>query len=276
MKNEIKETASRKELESYVHMKEAEVENEKLCLKIDHMNKINNEYKIETEIMTNIITNACEVIQDNYLLLRSLNELDNETLDKYQKLVKMLQGQRSVKFADDENNLTTNITDENLANGEDHHFLESPSMISRKRAKEAESTQEDLKKSKNDFPFARPKALKSINFEPFAPSTSQASFEMNSTFSLDSEPPPILNERTNSLAPGSKFAPKSESYTACSNDFINFLIIFSGIDESSFKIGIIFQVSNEQQGEWQKVPKQSIQPYKKIASNTESRARKQR
>lgn len=54
------------------------------------------------------------------------------------------------------------------------------------------------------------------------------------------------------------------------------MIIFSGIDESSFKIGLIFQVSNEQQGEWQKVPKQSIQSYKKVASNTESRARKQR
>lgn len=217
LKNEIKEATSRKELESYVQLKEAEIENEKLSLKIDHTNKINNEYKIETEIMTNIIINACEVIQDNYLLLRSLNQLDNETLEKYQKLVKMLQGQRTVKFADDENNLTTNINDETTTNGEhqmeDHHFLESPSMITRKRNIEVESSQEDLKKSKNDFAFVRPKALKSINFDVHAPSTSQAiPFEMNATFNLDSEPPPILNERTNSLAPGSKFAPKSEFY----------------------------------------------------------------
>lgn len=213
LKNEIKEAAYKKELESYVTMKEGEVENEKLSLKIDHMNKINNEYKIETEIMSNIISNACEVIQDNYLLLRSMNELDNETLEKYQKLVKMLQGQRSVKFADDENNLTTNITDENLANGDDHHYLESPSMISRKRVNEAENNNQEEKKSKNDFQFVRPKALKSINFEALAaPSTSQSQsvpFDMNATFDLDSALP-ILNERTNSLAPGSKYAPKSE------------------------------------------------------------------
>lgn len=218
LKNEIKDAGWERQLAVYLQKKEAEVENDKLCLKIEHMNKINNEYKIETEIMSNITANACEVIQDNYLLLRSLKELDNDTLDKYQKLVKMLQGQRSVKFADDENNLTTNITDEkfsflplntefsteNNECGDDHHFLESPTMVSRKRVIDSNvNDNNDSKKSKNDFTFVPPKALKSINFESLDP---------NATFNLDSGPPPILNERTNSLAPGSKFAPKCKSY----------------------------------------------------------------
>lgn len=184
------------------------------------MSKINNEYKIESEIASNIVVNACEIIQEDFLLIRSLGELDNGTLDKYQKLVKMLQGQRSVKFADDENNLTTNITDENFAflplnttAEDDHNHLESPTMATRKRQNASDLTDDEAtKKSKNDFAFVRPKALKSINFENFAqPALPQSEkFDMNATFNLDSGPPPILNERTNSLAPGSKFAPKSE------------------------------------------------------------------
>jgi hypothetical protein len=213
LKNEIKNAGLEQQLTIYMQKKEAEVENDKLMLKIEHMNKINHEYKIETEIMSNITVNACDVIQDDYLLLRSLKELDNDTLGKYQKLVKMLQGQRSVKFADDEINLTTNITEEKFSflplnaaeNGDgdnDHHCLESPTMVSRKRAVDSDNNNDhviDSKKSKNDFAFAQPKALKSIDF---------GANDMNATFNLDSGPPPILNERTNSLAPGSKFAPK--------------------------------------------------------------------
>lgn len=221
MKIEIKNAGLEKDLEEYLKNKEHEVENDKLHLKLDHMNKINNEYKIESEISSNIMTNACEIIQEDFLLLRSLEELDNGTLDKYQKLVKMLQGQRSVKFADDENNVTTNIAEENYTSlavtaahddQDDHNHLESPTMAARKRQNESEIEGDIMKKSKNDFDFVRPKALKSINFESFAqPPVSQSEkFDMNATFNLDSGPPPILNERTNSLAPGSKFAPKSK------------------------------------------------------------------
>lgn len=203
-------------------MKEAEVDNGKLGMKINHMNKIFSEYKIETEIMSNTIIKACEVIQEDYLLLRSLKELDNDTLEKYQKIVKMLQGQRSVKFADDDSNLTSNITDENVAfqtlnvtSDDDHHYLVSPTLVSRKRANGTdEEDDHDSKKSKNDFEFARPKAIKSIQFDSIAPpSTTEkfdGNFDMNATFNLDSGQLPILNERTNSLAPGSKFAPKSK------------------------------------------------------------------
>lgn len=201
-------------------MKEHEVDNNKLKLKLDHMSKINNEYKIESEISSNIMTNACEIIQEDFLLIRSLGELDNGTLDKYQKLVKLLQGQRSVKFADDENNVTTNIADDNFGYlnttaEDDHNHLESPTMATRKRQNASDIADEDpTKKSKNDFAFVRPKALKSINFENFKqPELPQhEKFDMNATFNLDSGPPPILNERTNSLAPGSRFAPKSGFY----------------------------------------------------------------
>lgn len=221
LKLEIKNAGLEKDLEEYLKNKEQEVENDKLQLKLDHMSKINNEYKIESEISSNIMINACEIIQEDFLLIRSLGELDNGTLDKYQKLVKMLQGQRSVKFADDENNVTTNITDENFTflplnttAEDDHNLLESPTMATKKRQNTSELADDDAtKKPKNDFAFVRPKAMKSINFEKLTQPVLQPQsekFDMNATFNLDSGPPPILNERTNSLAPGSRFAPKSK------------------------------------------------------------------
>lgn len=218
LKLEIKDAGLENDLKEFLINKELEVENDKLQLKLDHMYKINNEYKIESEIESNIVVNACEIIQDDYLLIRSLHELDNGTLERYIKLVKMLQGQRSVKFADDENNLTTNITDENFAFlpinttlEDDHNHLESPTMVNRKRHNGPDIADTDvLKKSKNDFAFVRPKALKSINFDKTTTLPSTEKFDINATFNLDSGPPPILNERTNSLAPGSKFAPRSK------------------------------------------------------------------
>ena len=192
LRTEIREANLYNELETYLEKKHAEAENAKLIMKIEHMNKVNNEYKVETENLTNIVTKACEVIQENYLLLRSMGELDNATLDKFQKIMKLLQGQRSVKFAEDditlnhistEDNLTFQHLDLSHCNEENH--LQSPSVMSRKRVNggdEVELGDFETKKSKNDDLFVKPKALKSINFDIVKPS------DMNSTFDVGIQP----------------------------------------------------------------------------------------
>ncbi|KAL7037236.1 hypothetical protein ACKWTF_009125 [Chironomus riparius] len=190
LKAEIREENLYNELEMYLEKKHTEAENAKLVMKIDHMNKVNNEYKIETENLTNIITKACEAIQENYLLLRSMGELDNATLDKFQKIVKLLQGQRSVKFAEDDITLNHIGTEDNLtfqhldiSHCNENH-LQSPSVMSRKRVNGDENELDDFetKKSKNDDIFVKPKALKAINFDNVKAS------DMNSTFDMDIQP----------------------------------------------------------------------------------------
>lgn len=190
LKAEIREANLYNELETYLEKKHAEAENAKLIMKIEHMNKVNNEYKIETENLTNIVTKACEVIQENYLLLRSMGELDNATLDKFQKIVKLLQGQRSVKFAEDDITLNHIGTEDNLtfqhldlSHCNENH-LQSPSVMSRKRVngEEMEIDDFDTKKLKNDDLFVKPKALKAINFDNVKQS------DMNATFDMDIQP----------------------------------------------------------------------------------------
>ncbi|XP_070498276.1 kinesin-like protein KIF18A [Chironomus tepperi] len=191
LKAEIREANLYNELETYLEKKHAEAENAKLVMKIDHMNKVNNEYKVETENLTNIVTKACEVIQENYLLLRSMGELDNATLDKFQKIVKLLQGQRSVKFAEDDITLNHIGTEDNLtfqhldlSHCNENH-LQSPSVMSRKRMNGEEVEVEDdfeTKKLKNDDYFVKPKALKAINFG------NNNSNDMNATFDMDIQP----------------------------------------------------------------------------------------
>lgn len=199
MKSEIKEANMEGLLNSYIERKEAEDENNKLQMKIMHVNKFNSEYHTETDLMMSIITKACEVIQDNYLLLRSLKELDNETLGNFQKLVKMLQGQRSVKFAEDDITMTNNQENYDLSFQpldfvNDVMLLKSPVSVTKKRINGNDADDNQAKKSKNDFNFARPKAMKSISFD----TQPQTSHGMNATFNLEVPPQKdIFTERTN-------------------------------------------------------------------------------
>lgn len=198
------------DLQLYLQKKDADAENLKLSIKTEHMSKINSEYKVETEILCNIITKASEIIQENYLLLRSMGELDNGTLDKLQKMVKLLQGQRSVKFAEDDITLNHTSLNDNMTfqhidmshTAEESHLL-SP-VVSRKRGNQQEmdvdvAPDSQTKKTKSDDLFLKPKALKAINFGavPNVPST-----DMNATFNLESEPPKSLPSTSSATAKG--------------------------------------------------------------------------
>lgn len=203
LKREIQDQNLATALNVYLQKKDLELENSKMQMKSSHVNKINMVYQIETENWTNIVMKASEIIQDNFLLLRSLNELDNTMEEKLKLLGKMLQGQRNVKFVDegssnlasavhadaDSNECLTFQNILNLTDLGDESGTQSP-MVPKKRLNEIDEDEKDTKKSKNssaeDFQFLRPKAMKSINFESASIlKTRNNDHDLNMTFDLN-------------------------------------------------------------------------------------------
>ena len=182
-------------------------------MKTAHVNKINNVYQTEIENLSKIVLKASEIIQQNFLLLRSTDMLDKEMLENLQILGKLLHGQRNVKFADDEHldTETANILNEispDAPEGINMHIMMDltdclegdgimPSPPSNKKRSndevdDAYELENGTKKIKSlsalgEFPFLRPKALKSIKFDQPTSKTSIASemnTDMNVTFDL--------------------------------------------------------------------------------------------
>lgn len=207
LKSEILDQSMSQQLEHYLNMKESDLENSKLVLKMGHVNKINSVYQSEISSYTGVLEKSMEIVQQNYLLLRSLGELDNGMLEKLNQLEKLLQCQRSVKFADDEPTLTgaslhTEPSDstaiQNIMNLTDFGSDEQASPVStKKRTNDDDAEEKDTKKSKNsetmDFPFLRPKAVQSINFDS-VPSPIE-NHDLNVTFDLKASK--VLSEKTN-------------------------------------------------------------------------------
>ncbi|KAG5680016.1 hypothetical protein PVAND_009549 [Polypedilum vanderplanki] len=179
-----------------------------------------------------IIVSACEIIQDNYLLLRSMNELDNVTLDKFQKLVKLLQGQRSVKFANDESESTIHTVNGedsstyqhleiSLNNfGEEIHLQSPTDALSKKRAFGLDD-EVDAKKMRSDETFVRPAAMKKIQFDALP---SASTHDMNSTFSMEMPPPKILHEKTNQTSAITKALRQAKSASSSSSSSSKYVL----------------------------------------------------
>lgn len=209
LKDEIAEQSLNSVLDEYLQKKNTELENSKLVMKSAHINKINTVYQMEMDNWNKISLKASEIVQDNFLLLRSMGELDNEMLEKLQSLVKLLQGQRNVKFAEDEPTTNSNpdatgclsyhISD--LSDYASDEVVQSPLSV-KKRCNEESELENESKKTKNsstsDFQFLRPKALKSINFG----SLSTMPTPMNTEPSDDHN----LNITFDLLVPGSSIA----------------------------------------------------------------------
>lgn len=210
LKGEIIEKKLLGDLKQYLAHKQGEVEMSKLQLKSAHVNKINSVYQLEVALFHNIILAASEILQDNYLLLRSCNELDNSLIEKFTNLEKLMQGHRSVKFSDTEEP-TENQTHDNpigqFLNLTDFDQDAISTNGHRKRINEEEeddSLESDQKKSKNstameDFQFTRPSALKSINFGTSS-TAMKVDSSLNQTFDIDgiaANETIVLSERTN-------------------------------------------------------------------------------
>uniref|UniRef100_A0A4Y0BIE7 Kinesin motor domain-containing protein n=1 Tax=Anopheles funestus TaxID=62324 RepID=A0A4Y0BIE7_ANOFN len=106
LRNTIREEVMRSELaivlKGYLRGKEAEIEAVTATLWKDHVLQMSFTYDQENKLWQNIMMLSGDIIQQNYLLLRSMDRLDNITLDKLKRLVKLNQRQRGVTFFDDD------------------------------------------------------------------------------------------------------------------------------------------------------------------------------
>uniref|UniRef100_A0A182UDN6 Uncharacterized protein n=1 Tax=Anopheles melas TaxID=34690 RepID=A0A182UDN6_9DIPT len=82
--------------------KDAEIEALQATLYKEHVLQMSFTYAQENKLWHNIMVLSGDIIQQNYLLLRSMDRLDNVTYDKLKRLVKLNQRQRGVTFFDDD------------------------------------------------------------------------------------------------------------------------------------------------------------------------------
>lgn len=217
LKSEIQRNEKIEALNTYMRLKDLELERSKTFQKMTHVNKINSIYHVEVSNYQNALSHSVQILQDKFLVLRSLNEIDNKLLDNLAHLGRLLLGQRSVKFADGKASNTSECSNfegisdiQNIMNLTDFGSDETSSspVSAKKRANEDLETEKESKKSKPsvDFPFARPKAVQSINFN--SASTLKApnnNHDMNITFNLEqnqcsSSSLPALVERSNKVS----------------------------------------------------------------------------
>lgn len=207
LKREIADQGMSGALDIYLQKKTADLENSKLLMKTAHVNKINNVYQNEMENTNKVVMKAAEILQHDFLLLRSMGELDNGMIEQLQGLGKLLQGERSVKFAESEvptaPEATECLTFHNIMNLTDcasDEVHQSPMSAKKRLNSDDDDFENESKKSKNlaageDFQFLRPKALKSINFGASSSSDMNVTYDMN--VAGPSGTKPVLSERSN-------------------------------------------------------------------------------
>uniref|UniRef100_A0AAG5DAE3 Kinesin motor domain-containing protein n=1 Tax=Anopheles atroparvus TaxID=41427 RepID=A0AAG5DAE3_ANOAO len=121
-RNTIRQEALQSDLSSvlkgYLSGKDAEIAAAKAALSKDHVLQISFTYSQENKLWHNIMELSGEIIQNNYLLLRSMDRVDNVVLEKLKRLVKLNHRQRGVTFVDDEYQQElrdeTNLTDNSI------------------------------------------------------------------------------------------------------------------------------------------------------------------
>lgn len=163
LKEEIVYSGDYEMLKNYLQKKDLDLENAKYSIKITHVNKVNHVYEQEAENWKYAMILGAEIIQDCYLLLRGFDNLDAVMQEKMEVLVKLYQGQRSVKF---EEKMQSPEQLENILNLSDFERESKANEPSKKRTMLEEMVVEEKRqKAAQDFQFARPSAAKVSNFE---------------------------------------------------------------------------------------------------------------
>ncbi|XP_058462733.1 kinesin-like protein KIF18A [Malaya genurostris] len=167
-------------LQYYITAKHHELDAAKSYLKKSHVMKINLIYIDENRQWEKITRLSGDIIQQNYLLLRSMDRLDNVSLEKMEKLVRLDHCQRGVKFSDDDDQgelfKEANITDTNIddiANLSDYAdgYEDEETDLGVKRLKteedpmDNETVSKNLKNEVNLVEFKKPRALHPLNFK---------------------------------------------------------------------------------------------------------------
>uniref|UniRef100_A0A182QTQ7 Kinesin motor domain-containing protein n=1 Tax=Anopheles farauti TaxID=69004 RepID=A0A182QTQ7_9DIPT len=104
LREEVMQTELATVLKNYLGGKDAEIEAIRSTVWKEHVLQVSFMYDQENKLWQNIMLLSGDIIQQNYLLLRSMDRLDNVTLEKLKRLVKLNQRQRGVTFVDDEQN----------------------------------------------------------------------------------------------------------------------------------------------------------------------------
>ncbi|XP_055619171.1 kinesin-like protein KIF18A [Toxorhynchites rutilus septentrionalis] len=182
LKAEVNSTPLVGFLKYQLEAKDAELNEAKSHHKKSHVMKINMIYVDENKQWEKITTLSADIIQQNYLLLRSMGRLDNIILEKMEKLVRLDQCQRGVKFSEDDDQSElmkeVNITDtsiEKITNLSDcvdtldwNGEMETECALKRLKSDD-ESESETVSKMQTDEPnvveFKKPKALRPLNFK---------------------------------------------------------------------------------------------------------------
>ncbi|XP_065087871.1 kinesin-like protein KIF18A isoform X2 [Ochlerotatus camptorhynchus] len=167
----------------YVQSKDYEMESAKSHYKKTHVMKINMIYAEENKQQETIIKLSADIVQQDYLLLRSLGRLDNVTLEKMEQLARLDIYSRGVKFTDDgdhcellrESNITDSSVDEindlpecsDLpGNGFDFEKNSGVKRMIDDDESESENERKQPKYEQKPIEFKKPKALRPLNFQP--------------------------------------------------------------------------------------------------------------
>ncbi|XP_055534442.1 kinesin-like protein KIF18A [Wyeomyia smithii] len=183
LRTEVDSSEVANSLNAHFKAKEQELAVAKSHLKMIHVVKINQIYVDENRQWEKISQLSADIIQQNYLLLRNMDCLDNTTLEKMEKLIRLNHCQRGVKFADDNDNdeLTkeSNVNDTsidditNLSDCAEKGDVDDDEEVDLgvKRLKtddDAMDTEQDAKSYKNEanlVEFKKPKPLRPLNFK---------------------------------------------------------------------------------------------------------------
>lgn len=169
----------------YLQAKEHEMESSKSHYKKTHVMKINVIYAEENKQQEKIIKLSADIVQQDYLLLRSLGKLDNVTLEKMEQLARLDVYSRGVKFSDDGDHSEllkeSNITDTNIDEINDFHECSdlpgngagygSEKIAGVKRViddneSDSEYGRKQPKNEQKPIEFKKPKALRPLNLQP--------------------------------------------------------------------------------------------------------------
>nr|XP_019536799.2 kinesin-like protein KIF18A isoform X1 [Aedes albopictus] len=167
----------------YVRAKDYEIDANKSNYKKNHVMKINMIYTDENKQLEKIMALSAEIVQQDYLLLRSMGRLDNVTLEKMEQMARLDIYTRGVRFTDDDDHnelmKEVNITDtsfDEITNLSDCADFPAPSDmeadcgVKRLNDEDESESENERKKAKEDhnkqLEFKRPKALRPLNLQP--------------------------------------------------------------------------------------------------------------
>ncbi|XP_053686721.1 kinesin-like protein KIF18A [Sabethes cyaneus] len=264
LRAEVESSEQASTLNSYFKAKEQELAVDKSHLKMIHVVKIHQIYVDENQQWEKISRLSADIIQQNYLLLRNMDRLDNATLEKMKKLMRLNHCQRGVKFPDDNDNddliKEANVNDTSMdditdlcdyaekgdngdCKGDD---LERDLGVKRLKTEDAEKDAKNLKNEANLVEFKKPRPLRPLNFKTQSLSvkttvTRKTPTKAQKTTTVTQFKVPKLVLSGPSKPSSAKKRPNFSSSSTSSNDASDYS---DGPDENSENVNSTFRIDS--------------------------------